>query len=390
MPTAKIRPALRMLVAAAVVAPCWSLLVAAPASAATITTYTVRVTFKSVNFVENDDSGVAPMPFPPFIQSSCDPAPAKSYKYGSDKACYWWTETYARFSAATTAANKGTSLPHRQIGKWGNGCFSSSGVTNYLYNHGECPSIVDTRDYNAGGAAYPCWLDSINRVFCTPGQSSPGRYDLSNFEVCRSATKPSSTSPACSDPLYKKNNNYIDLAVHTGEAINLEFAAYDYDNASADDLIQSESGSFAFTDSELANLNKDVALKYAGDVAGSFGGVVAHLQRFKTVQENPYNFTISDFATTDSPMIVVGETTRTVSLTVGITIYHTYRGDLSIDLVRPDGVVHHLKSAGADPADNYITTIGLTTTMQSGVWHLRVTDVNASDIGYLDTWSMTY
>lgn len=387
MPTLNMRLTMRMVAAAVVVAPCWSLLVAAPASAATSTTYTVRVTFKSVNFVEIDDAGVAPMPFPPFVQSSCDPPPAKSYKYGSDKACYWWTETYARFSAATSAANKGTSLPHRQIGRWGNGCFSSSGVTNYLYNHGACPSIVDTRDFNNNGAAYPCWLDSINRVFCTPGQSSPGRYDLGNFEVCRSATKPSSTSPACSDPLYKKGNNFIDLAMHTGETVNLAFEAYDYDNSSADDLIQSENGSLAFTDSQLANLNMATTLKHVG---GSPGGVTVHLQRIKTVQENPYNFSITDFATTDSPIIVVGETTRTVAITVGITIYHTYRGDLSIDLVRPDGTVHHLKSPAADPADNYLTTIGLMTTMQNGVWHLRVTDVNASDVGYLDTWSLSY
>lgn len=383
----RMRFASRALTGIAVIVPCLGALSVVPAAAATSTTYTILATFSSVNFTQHDDAGVAPWPFPPFVVSGCDPEPAKDYATGEENDCYYWTETYAQFSAATSAAGKGTAYPYRQIGKWGNGCFSSSGTTAYLYNHGECPSIVDTKDYNDGGKPYPCWLDSIDRVFCTPGQSSPGRYNLTNFEACRSKNKPSSASPACTDSLYQKGNNVITLAVHPGEAINLAFEAYDYDNSSADDLIQSESLSRTFSSTELANLDANVTLK---SPIGTTGGVLVNLKRTKTLLENPSNYAINDFATVYSPMTVPAQPTKQTPLTLGITVYHTYRGDLAIDLIAPDSTVYHLKSPAADPADNYVTTIGVMVTMMSGAWLLRVSDVNAQDVGYLDSWSMSF
>jgi hypothetical protein len=363
------------------------MLVVAPASATTSTTYTVLATFSSVNFTQLDDAGVAPWPFPPFVVSSCDPDPAKDYYNGGDKDCNYWAEMYGQFSAATSAAGKGTTYPYRQVGKWGNGCFSSSGTTAYLYDHGTCPSIVDTKDYNDGGKPYPCWLDSIDRAFCTPGQSSPGRYSLASLEACRSKTKPSSTSPACTDPLYNQGNNVIDLAVHPGETINLSFEAYDYDNSSGDDLIQKESLSLTFSATELATLDTNRTLLSPN---GATGGVQVNLKRIKTVFQNPDNWSIYDFSTINSPIVVSGQPVKQVPVTLGITIYHTFRGDLGIDLVAPDGTVYHLKSPDSDSADNYITTIGLMVTMMNGTWQLRVADVNAVDVGYLDSWSLSF
>ncbi len=71
---------------------------------------------------------------------------------------------------------------------------------------------------------------------------------------------------------------------------------------------------------------------------------------------------------------------------------HTWRGDLAVDLVAPDGTVYPLKRASAgDGAANLDATytVDLSSETANGTWKLRVTDVYKYDAGYLDTWSLT-
>ncbi|HEY7487832.1 MAG TPA: S8 family peptidase [Streptosporangiaceae bacterium] len=78
--------------------------------------------------------------------------------------------------------------------------------------------------------------------------------------------------------------------------------------------------------------------------------------------------------------------------TAEVHINHTYRGDLVIDLLAPDGTSYRLKnSSGSDGADNVNATytVNLSSEAANGAWRLRVQDVFALDSGTLDSWTLT-
>jgi Zn-dependent metalloprotease len=77
--------------------------------------------------------------------------------------------------------------------------------------------------------------------------------------------------------------------------------------------------------------------------------------------------------------------------TAEVHITHTYRGDLVLDLVAPDGTAYRLKSAGSDSADNIDATytVNLSGEAANGTWILKIQDVYAIDIGTLRTWTLT-
>ncbi|MBB5954881.1 subtilisin family serine protease [Saccharothrix tamanrassetensis] len=77
--------------------------------------------------------------------------------------------------------------------------------------------------------------------------------------------------------------------------------------------------------------------------------------------------------------------------TVEVHVKHTYRGDLSIDLVTPSGAVKQLKvTSGSDGADNVDATYALNLSAENanGNWQLRVRDAYSQDTGYIDTWTL--
>jgi subtilisin family serine protease len=98
-------------------------------------------------------------------------------------------------------------------------------------------------------------------------------------------------------------------------------------------------------------------------------------------------------AAISSSIAVSGQTGNAGAATaVAVDIRHTYRGDLVIDLVAPDGSAYRLKnSSGSDSADNVITTysVNLSSEAKNGTWQLRVQDVYAADTGYINSWSIT-
>lgn len=81
------------------------------------------------------------------------------------------------------------------------------------------------------------------------------------------------------------------------------------------------------------------------------------------------------------------------ALQVGVDITHTYRGDLVVDLVAPDGSTYRLKSASSsDSADNVIATytVNASTETANGTWKLRVQDTAAQDTGRVNSWKLTF
>lgn len=95
----------------------------------------------------------------------------------------------------------------------------------------------------------------------------------------------------------------------------------------------------------------------------------------------------------ESPISVTGRSGNAPSaLQVGVDITHTYRGDLVIDLVAPDGSAYRLKSAASDSADDVKTTYTVNASGESanGTWKLRVQDTSAQDSGTLNSWKLTF
>ncbi|MGC9543455.1 S8 family peptidase [Streptomyces sp. UG1] len=96
----------------------------------------------------------------------------------------------------------------------------------------------------------------------------------------------------------------------------------------------------------------------------------------------------------ESPITVSGRSGNAPSaLQVGVDITHTWRGDLVIDLVAPDGSAYRLKSASSsDSADNVNATytVNASSEAANGTWKLRVQDVAAQDTGRLNSWKLTF
>ena len=112
--------------------------------------------------------------------------------------------------------------------------------------------------------------------------------------------------------------------------------------------------------------------------------------------ENATNINIPDYpgAAVESPIAVSGLSGNAPSnLQVGVDIKHTYRGDIVIDLIAPDGSAYRVKNSSAsDSADNIITTytVNASAEVANGTWRLRVRDVYSADVGFIDKFSLTF
>ncbi len=108
---------------------------------------------------------------------------------------------------------------------------------------------------------------------------------------------------------------------------------------------------------------------------------------------NGTDFTINDNSTVDSPVTVSGRTGNGPSnASISVTITHTYKGDLKVDLVAPDGSLYNIHNRSGGSADNVIGTFtkNLTSEPLNGTWKLRVNDNANLDTGKIDTWSITF
>ncbi|MDH6225190.1 MULTISPECIES: M28 family peptidase [Streptomyces] len=99
-------------------------------------------------------------------------------------------------------------------------------------------------------------------------------------------------------------------------------------------------------------------------------------------------------AAVTSTVTVTGRTGNAPSaLRVDVDIKHTWRGDLVVDLLAPDGTAYRLKnSSSSDSADDVVAayTVNASTETANGAWRLRVQDVAAQDTGYIDSWKLTF
>ncbi|MEG3627607.1 M28 family metallopeptidase [Streptomyces poriticola] len=114
-----------------------------------------------------------------------------------------------------------------------------------------------------------------------------------------------------------------------------------------------------------------------------------------TVFENTTDVSIPDNgpAVTSSVTVSGIPGNAPADLAVGVDIIHTWRGDLVVDLVAPDGSVYNLKPYSApDSADNVQATYTVNAAAETaaGTWKLRVQDRAAYDTGYISSFRLTF
>jgi hypothetical protein len=107
---------------------------------------------------------------------------------------------------------------------------------------------------------------------------------------------------------------------------------------------------------------------------------------------NGNDVAIPDNATVNSAVTISGcNRNASATASIAVNIVHTYKGDLVVDLIAPDGSVYNLHNRTGSSTDNIITTFtkNLSTEAANGTWTLRVRDAATADTGYINTWTLT-
>ncbi|MBC9711449.1 M4 family metallopeptidase [Streptomyces sp. TRM66268-LWL] len=113
-----------------------------------------------------------------------------------------------------------------------------------------------------------------------------------------------------------------------------------------------------------------------------------------TSYENTTVVAIPDNGAAVTSSIAVDKTGNApATLQVAVNITHTWRGDLVVDLLAPDGSVYNLKPfSSSDSADNVVATytVNASSEVAAGTWKLRVQDKAAQDTGRINSWKLTF
>ena len=137
-----------------------------------------------------------------------------------------------------------------------------------------------------------------------------------------------------------------------------------------------------------------VAHAWAGIAVGARPGGGTDPDPGGKVFQNTTVKALADRSTTSFPVVVSGVTGNAPSdLSVAVDITHTYRGDLVLDLVAPDGTAYRLKnSSSSDSADNVVATytVNASSEVANGTWNLRVQDAYSGDTGTFNSVKLTF
>ncbi|HEX8865600.1 MAG TPA: proprotein convertase P-domain-containing protein, partial [Lentzea sp.] len=101
--------------------------------------------------------------------------------------------------------------------------------------------------------------------------------------------------------------------------------------------------------------------------------------------------TIGDLQTVTSTIVISGcAGNASATSTIKVDINHTYKGDLVVDLIAPDGSVYNLHNRSGGSADNIKETYtkDLSGEAANGTWTLRVRDAAFLDSGTLNSWTL--
>ncbi|MFE2560308.1 M4 family metallopeptidase [Streptomyces sp. NPDC059352] len=158
--------------------------------------------------------------------------------------------------------------------------------------------------------------------------------------------------------------------------------------------INASTGLISGTPTTLGTSNVTVTAKDSTNATGT-ASFAWNVVTVIPVFENTTDVAIPDKgAAVFSNINVTGQSGNAPStLKVDVNIVHTWRGDLVIDLQAPDGTLYRLKNSdSADSADNVIATytVNASSEVANGTWKLKVQDMVGLDIGYINSWKLTF
>ncbi|GAB7105162.1 S8 family peptidase [Streptomyces phaeofaciens JCM 4814] len=288
---------------------------------------------------------------------------------GGDGAC-----TSATQSAITAAVNRGTTV----VVAAGN---ESDNVANH--SPGNCNNVISVAATNRTGAkASYSNYGSLVDISAPGGQTSTGTAN-GILSTLNSGTKTAS------------GENY---AYYQGTSMATPHIA---------GLVAlMKSANSSLTPAQIETAIKNNARALPGACSGGCGAGLADAAKTVAAVSGTGGSTGTVFSSTtalsipdngaavESSIAVTGRTGNAPStLPVGVDITHTYRGDLVIDLIAPDGTAYRLKAASSsDSADNVNTTytVNASTESANGTWKLRVQDTAAQGTGRINGWKLTF
>jgi vibriolysin len=265
-----------------------------------------------------------------------------------------------------------------------------TGDADMYVKFGSAPTdtVYDCRPYANG-----------NAETCTITTAQAGTYyvrlkaysTFSGVSLTGSFTAPSSNTPPVANFTFTTSGltaNFTDTSTDPGGSIasrSWNFGDGGTSTTANPSHTYAAAGTYTVTETVTDNGGLS-ASKSASVTVVSAGGT--------QVYTNNTAVAIPDRKTITSTINVSGRTGNAPSNSkVSVNITHTYRGDLKIDLLAPDGSVYLLKaSSSSDSADNVIETytVNLSTEALNGAWKLRVQDTARGDIGTLNNWSLEF
>ncbi len=156
--------------------------------------------------------------------------------------------------------------------------------------------------------------------------------------------------------------------------------------------ISSSTGTISGTPTTAGTYNVTVTATGGGSGSASFTWTISSTGGTCSVT-NGTDVSIPDNNTNVFSDIVISGCTGNGSSasTVAVNIVHTYKGDLVVDLVAPDGSVYNLHNRSGGSADNInqTYTVNLSGEVADGTWRLRARDAASIDTGYINSVTLS-
>jgi len=301
------------------------------------------------------------------VPANANVAKVINMSLGGSGACTTATQT-----AITNAVNRGTTV----VVAAGN---SNANAANY--SPASCANVISVAALSRTGAkaSYSNFGASVD-IAAPGGQTSTGTAN-GILSTLNSGTQ----GPSTESYAYYQGTSMA--APHiAGLAALLKSANSSLTPAQIESAIKTNSRALPGACSGGCGAGLADATKTVQAVSGTTSGTTFSSSTAVSIPDNS--------SAVESSIAVTGRTGNAPSaLQVGVDITHTYRGDLVISLVAPDGTVYALKaSSTSDSADNVSATytVDASSETANGTWKLRVQDVAASDTGTINSWKLTF